>query len=86
MVFTFERQIYLDSFRISRVQESRTRKHDFDVAPGLEALENMTAFDTDNGIDILKDVVSLPEATLHYLLRGTIACVAGVRRGRKEER
>jgi len=42
------------------------------VAPDLEALEKMRAFYTEKGIDILKDAVSLPGVSLHYLLRGTI--------------
>ena len=46
--------------------------NDLDVAPGLEALEKMRAFYTEKGIDILKDAVSLPGVSLHYLLRGTI--------------
>lgn len=41
------------------------------VAPGLEALEKMRAFYTENGIDILKDAVSIPGANLHYILRGS---------------
>ena len=32
----------------------------------------MRAFYTEKGIDILKDTVSLPGVSLHYLLRGTI--------------
>ena len=32
----------------------------------------MRAFYTEKGIDILKDAVSLPGVSLHYLLRGTI--------------
>ena len=40
-----------------------------DVAPGLEALEKMGAFYTDKGINILKDAVSIPGVSLHYLLR-----------------
>jgi len=47
-----------------------------DVAPGLEALEKMYAFYTVKRIDILKDAVSLPGVSLHYLLRGTIECGA----------
>ena len=43
-----------------------------DVAPGLEALEKMKSFYTERGIDILKDAVSLPGVSLHYLLRGAI--------------
>ena len=46
--------------------------NNLDVAPGLEALEKMRAFYTEKGIDILKDAVSLPGVSLHYLLRGTI--------------
>ena len=46
--------------------------NNLDVAPGLEALENMRAFYTGKGTDILKDAVSLPGVSLHYLLRGTI--------------
>ncbi|KAL9973002.1 hypothetical protein ACROYT_G019404 [Oculina patagonica] len=42
-----------------------------DVSPDLEALEKMRAFYTENGIDILKDAVSIPVASLHYLLRGS---------------
>ena len=40
--------------------------------PGLEALEKMRAFYTDKGIDILKDAVSIPGVSLHYLLRGCV--------------
>ena len=43
-----------------------------DVAPGLEALEKMRAFNTEKGIDILKDAISVPGVSLHYLLCGTI--------------
>ena len=46
--------------------------NNLDVAPGLEALEKMRAFYTDKGIDILKDAVSIPGVTLHYLLRGCV--------------
>jgi len=46
--------------------------NDLDVAPRLETLEKMRAFYTDKGIDILKDAVSLPGVSLHYVLRGTI--------------
>ena len=46
--------------------------NNLDVAPGLEALEKMRAFYSERGIDILKDAVSLPGVSLHYLLRGTI--------------
>ena len=37
-----------------------------------DTLEKMRAFYTEKGIDILKDAVSLPGVSLHYLLRGTI--------------
>jgi len=43
-----------------------------DLAPGLEALERMRAFYTEKGIDILKDAVSIPGVSLHYLLRGAV--------------
>ena len=46
--------------------------NNLDVAPGLEALEKMKSFYTERGIDILKDAVSLPGVSLHYLLRGAI--------------
>ena len=47
-----------------------------DVAPGLEALEKMRAFYMEKGIDILKDAVSIPGVSLHYLLRGALERVA----------
>jgi len=43
-----------------------------DVAPDLEARERMRAFYTEKGIDILKDAVSIPGVSLHYLLRGAV--------------
>ena len=46
--------------------------NNLDIAPGLEALEKMRVLYTEKGIDILKDVVSVPGVSLHYLLRGTI--------------
>ena len=46
--------------------------NNLDVARGLEALEKMRALYTEKGIGILKDAVSLPGVSLHYLLRGTI--------------
>ena len=46
--------------------------NNLDVAPGLEALEKMKAFYAERGIDILKDAVSIPGVSLHYLLRGSI--------------
>ena len=42
------------------------------VAPGLEALQKMRSFNTEKGIDILKDAISIPGMSLHYLLRGSI--------------
>ena len=48
--------------------------NNLDVAPGLEALERMRAFYTEKGIDILKDAVSIPGVSLHYLLR-CITCL-----------
>jgi len=46
--------------------------NNLDVAPGFKALEKMKSFYTERGIDILKDAVSLPGVSLHYLLRGAI--------------
>ena len=46
--------------------------NNLDVAPGLEALEKMRAFYTEKGIDILKDAVSIPGVSFHYLLRGCV--------------
>ena len=46
--------------------------NNLDVAPGLEALEKMKAFYIEKGIDILKDAVSIPGVSLHYLLKGAI--------------
>ena len=46
--------------------------NNLDVAPGLEALEKMKSFYTERGIDILKDAVSLPGVSMHYVLRGAI--------------
>ena len=43
-----------------------------DVAPVLEALEKMRAFHTEKGIDVLKDAVSVPGVSLHYLLQGAV--------------
>ena len=42
------------------------------MAPGLEALEKMRKFYTEKGIDIMKDAVSIPGVSLHYLLKGVI--------------
>ena len=46
--------------------------NNLDVAPGLEALDRMRAFYTEKEIDILKDAVSIPGLSLHYLLRGAV--------------
>jgi len=46
--------------------------NNLDVAPGLEALEKMRNFYTEKGIDILKDAISIPGVSLHYLLRGAV--------------
>ena len=46
--------------------------NNLDVAPGLEALEKMRTFYTEKGTDILKDAVSIPGMSLHYLLRGAV--------------
>ncbi|KAL9968198.1 hypothetical protein ACROYT_G026545 [Oculina patagonica] len=46
--------------------------NNLDVSPGLEALEKMKAFYTEKRIDILKDAVSIPGVSLHYLLRGSV--------------
>ena len=46
--------------------------NNLDVAPGLEALEKMKKFYIEKGIDILKDAVSIPGVSLHYLLKGAI--------------
>jgi len=46
--------------------------NNLDVAPGLQALEKMRNFYTEKGIDILKDAVSIPGVSLHYLLRGAV--------------
>ena len=46
--------------------------NNLNVAPGLEALERTRAFYTEKRIDILKDAVSIPGVSLHYLLRGAV--------------
>ena len=46
--------------------------NNLDVAPGLEALQKMRNFYTGKGIDIMKDAVSIPGVSLHYLLKGAI--------------
>ena len=57
---------------------------DLDVAPGLEALQKMRKFYTEKGIDILKDAVSVPGVSLHYLLRGAVERKAELYAPRKE--
>ena len=46
--------------------------NNLDVAPGLEALQKMKNFYIGKGIDIMKDAVSIPGVSLHYLLKGAI--------------
>jgi len=46
--------------------------NNLDVAPGLEALGKIRNFYTEKGIDILKDAVSIPGVSLHYLLGGAV--------------
>ena len=46
--------------------------NNLDVAPFLEALQNMKEFYTSLGIDILKDAVSLPGVSEKYILRKTL--------------
>ena len=45
--------------------------NNLDVIPFLETLEKMKAYYTKLGVDILKDVVSLPGVSMQYILRGT---------------
>ena len=64
--------------KLFREKEMKTFKdwvryyNNLDVAPGLEALQKMKNFYTEKGIDIMKDAVSIPGVSLHYLLRGAI--------------
>ena len=58
--------------------------NNLDVAPGLEAFDKMRGFYTEKGIDLLKDAVSIPRVSLHYLLRGTIEQGAELYRPCKE--
>ena len=46
--------------------------NDLDVAPRLEALEEIRALYKAKGMDILKDADSLPGVSLYYLLRETV--------------
>ena len=59
--------------------------NNLDVVPGLLALEKMNSFYTEKGIDILKDAVSIPSVTLHYLLRGAVERGADLWTPNKEE-
>ena len=52
--------------------------NNLNVAPGLEALQKMRNF------DILKDAVSVPGVSLHYLLRGAVERNAELYSPRKE--
>ena len=47
--------------------------NNLDVAPSLEALalEKMRDFYAEKEIDILKDAVSIPGVSMHYLLKGS---------------
>ena len=46
--------------------------NNLDVTPFLETIEKMKAFYTDIGVDIFKDVVSLPGISMQYILRCTL--------------
>ena len=46
--------------------------NNLDVEPGLEALQKMKKFYEGKGIDIMKDAVSIPGVSLHYLIKGAI--------------
>ena len=46
--------------------------NNLDVTPFLETIEKMKAYYTKLGVDIFKDVVSLPGASMQYILRGTL--------------
>ena len=59
--------------------------NDRDVAPGLDSLEKMRNFYTKKGIDMLKDAVSLPGVSMHYLLRGAVERGAELCAPRKQE-
>ena len=48
--------------------------NNLDVAPGRKALEKMRNVYTEKRVDILKDAVSIPGVSLHYLLRGAVEC------------
>ena len=69
---------YIGCRKLLREKRMRTFRdwleyyNNLNVAPGLEALEKMRGFYFSKGIDILKDAVSLPGVSLHYLLRGAL--------------
>ena len=44
--------------------------------PALRLWKRCRNFYTEKGIDILKDAVSIPGVSFHYLLRGAIECSA----------
>lgn len=46
--------------------------NNLDVKPGIEAFQKMRNFYAEKEIDILKDAVSMPGVSLHYLLSGSI--------------
>ena len=46
--------------------------NNLDVTPFLETIEKMRAYYTNLGIDIFKDVVSLPGVSMQYILRRTL--------------
>ena len=46
--------------------------NNLDVTPFLETIEKMKAYYTKLGVDIFKDVVSLPGVSMQYILRGTL--------------
>ena len=48
-------------------------RNNLDVAPFLEALQNLRKFYFEYGIDVLKHAFSLPGVSLQYLSRGTHA-------------
>ena len=76
--YVLTRQDSEECQRVFKEKEMRTFAdwlryyNNLDVGPGLEALERMKSFYTERGIDILKDAVSLPGVSLHYVLRGAI--------------
>ena len=57
---------------MEKFQDWLEHYNNLDVSPGLEALEKMKNFYTNKGIDIMKDAVSIPGVSMHYLLKGAI--------------